>query len=118
MSCGHLRCGLNDNGADIHGFKIWRLLPSFEPCREEELNALSGSLTLLTNICLAWTAMKMQTAIPPGFLNRDNIDYAWLQSVSPAHFNQINMRGTFSFPLEKYYERLFGESPALVGVNK
>lgn len=75
---------------------------------EAELYAASGSLTLLTNLCLAWTAAKMQemlygdaTASPPPH------DVEWLSNCSPAHFSNINFRGIFSFPLEKYQEWLF-----------
>jgi TnpA family transposase len=75
---------------------------------EAELYAASGSLSLMTNLCLAWTAAKMQehlygdgTAPPPPR------DLQWLTYVSPAHFSNINFRGIFSFPLEKYQEWLF-----------
>lgn len=79
--------------------------------QESELYAASGSLTLMTNLCLAWTAAKMQehlygdrtSPLPPQELE-------WLAYVSPAHFSNINFRGIFSFPLEKYEEWLFARA--------
>lgn len=77
--------------------------------REGELTALSGSLTLLSNLCLTWTAYRMQMVLDskPEWLRDAPTD--WLRSVSPAHFQNINMRGTLSFPFGKYRDRLFPE---------
>lgn len=76
--------------------------------QESELYAASGSLTLLTNLCLAWTATRMQEHLygdRTGPIPAD--DAQWLAHVSPAHFSNINFRGIFSFPLEKYEEWLY-----------
>lgn len=75
--------------------------------REEELIAMSGSLTLLTNLCLAWTTWKIQSVLetwPPN--HREGEGAAWIKGISPAHFQNINMRGTFSFAIERYRDRL------------
>lgn len=79
--------------------------------QESELYAASGSLTLMTNLCLAWTATKMQEHLygdhpvtPP----QEDLD--WLAHVSPAHFSNINFRGVFSFPLEKYEQWLYSRA--------
>lgn len=78
--------------------------------REDEQYAISGSLTLLTNLCLAWTANKMQEQIiGDGSLADAEDDLGWLQNVSPAHFSNINFRGTFSFPISKYQEWLLSD---------
>lgn len=74
---------------------------------EDELYALSGSLTLLTNLCLAWTASKMQEHVfGDGGRSDVDEDTDWLQHVSPAHYSNINFRGTFSFPINEYREWL------------
>lgn len=72
--------------------------------REEELVALSGSLTLLSNICLAWTTARIQAAVPEW---RKEKTLASLRAISPAHFRNINFRGTFRFAIANYAERLF-----------
>jgi TnpA family transposase len=71
--------------------------------REEDLYAVSGSLTLMTNLCLAWTAIKMQETIfgEDGMADAGE-DMSWLQQVSPAHYANINFRGTFTFPISEY----------------
>lgn len=79
--------------------------------QESELYAASGSLTLMTNLCLAWTAAKMQEKL---FGDRvaplSPQDIEWLAYVSPAHFSNINFRGIFSFPLEQYEGWLFARA--------
>lgn len=78
--------------------------------REEELYAVSGSLTLLTNLCLAWTTAQMQEAVfgEDGLAHTaENLD--WLPHISPARYGNINFRGTFSFDVSKYQEWLISE---------
>lgn len=78
---------------------------------ESELYAASGSLTLMTNLCLAWTSRRMQdilfgdstTPLPAAGME-------WLSHVSPAHFSNINFRGVFTFSVEKYAHWLFSAS--------
>jgi len=74
---------------------------------EDELYAVSGSLTLLTNLCLAWTANRIQdNVMGDGRLADVEDDLDWLKNVSPAHYSNINFRGTFSFPISQYQESL------------
>lgn len=76
--------------------------------RHEELIAMSGSLTLLTNLCLAWTAARIQDTLDSDIgaeLKKGGLE--WMRVVSPAHFANINFRGKFSFPFDQYEERLF-----------
>lgn len=79
--------------------------------REEELYAVSGSLTLLTNLCLAWTASRMQEGISgDGGLAETEENLDWLQLVSPAHYANINFRGTFKFAISDYQEWLLSDA--------
>ena len=82
--------------------------------REPELVALSGSLTLVTNLCLAWTTTQMQFVLDakPEWLRQAGTE--WVRNVSPAHFQNINFNGTFSFPFERYRGRLLSEAPQAV----
>lgn len=75
--------------------------------REEELHAVSGSLTLLTNLCLAWTAAQMQEAVfGDEGMSKESDNQNWLKQISPARYGHINFRGTFSFPISEYQEWL------------
>jgi len=75
---------------------------------EPELHAASGALTLMTNLCLAWTANKMQEHLLDDARQAPNEEQiAWLTQVSPAHFSGINFRGIFNFPVESYAQWLF-----------
>ena len=77
---------------------------------EVELYAVSGSLTLLTNLCLAWTAAHMDEAVfGDNGLAQSMEDLDWLQHASPTHCGNINFRGTFSFAVSDYQEWLLSE---------
>jgi TnpA family transposase len=79
--------------------------------REEELFAASGTLTLITNLCLAWTANRMQEEIfgDNGLANaEDNLN--WLSHISPAHYANINFRGTLRFDVSEYAKWLLFDS--------
>lgn len=81
--------------------------------REEELFATSGTITLLTNLCLAWTATRMEEEIfgDNGLASEeDNLD--WLSHISPAHYSNINFRGTLSFEVREYAKWLLSDVPA------
>ena len=80
---------------------------------EDDLYAVSGALTLMTNLCLAWTTNKIQeTLLGDGEMSKADHDLGWLRHISPAHFANINFRGTFSFPINDYREWLFTEEIA------
>jgi TnpA family transposase len=76
--------------------------------RPEELSAITGSLSLLTNIIMAWNTSKMQEIV-----NRwEKTIPVWtlpeiLSCIAPIYHQHINMRGTFLFPFDRYLDRLF-----------
>ena len=97
------------HGEAVHQLQRAIYLGSFSKPRgqrDEELIAMSGSLTLMTNLCLAWTTSKIQSVLQTSSFGNDT---TWLKAVSPAHFRHINLKGTFAFPVDHYRERLFGE---------
>lgn len=75
--------------------------------RQEELIALSGSLTLVTNVCLCWTTRQIQQILE----RRDEAFPEWVKIISPARTAHINFRGTFSFPIAAYADRLIARGP-------
>lgn len=80
---------------------------------ESELYAASGSLTLMTNLCLAWTSHRMQDILfgdSTAPLPVSGME--WLSHVSPAHISNINFRGIFAFTVEKYSHWLFSSEVA------
>lgn len=77
---------------------------------EDDLYAVSGALTLMTNLCLAWTTNKIQEALlGDSRLSKTDQELAWLRHISPAHFANINFRGTFRFDVDEYRDWLFTE---------
>ena len=80
--------------------------------RPEELIAISGALTLLTNLCLTWNTMNMQRVLNDWrTANPQLVTDDWLKHITPAHSGKINTRGIFSFPVDRYRERLFQHRP-------
>lgn len=75
--------------------------------RREELIAISGSLTLLTNLAMSWTTHHMQTVLDAWRRGRGgSVDAEVLKHIGPVHFEGTNFRKTFDFPTHKYLDRL------------
>ncbi|MFM0515536.1 Tn3 family transposase, partial [Paraburkholderia sp. RL17-373-BIF-A] len=74
--------------------------------RRDEMIAISGSLTVLTNLVIAWNTQRMQTTLDDWQRKGQGIDDDWLQRLGPAHFAHVNFRGTLSFPVEQYRDML------------
>ena len=76
--------------------------------RPEEMHAISGSLALLTNLVIGWTSLQTQAALTA--LKARGIVFAQdiLRHVSPIRYHNINFRGTFGFPFERYLVELLG----------
>lgn len=85
--------------------------------RRDEMIAISGSHTLLTNLVLAWNTHRMQQTVDRWRSSRQTIEDAWLARMGPAHFSHINFRGTFRFGVAKYAEMLLKRRPETSSVD-
>ncbi len=65
----------------------------------EQLVAISGALTLLTNIVMAWNTHHLQTAIDQA--PNEHADEV-LGRMAPIGHKHINLRGILSFDLAQY----------------
>ena len=72
--------------------------------------AISGSHTLLTNLVLAWNTHRMQETAERWRRAGQQIEDAWLARMGPAHFANVNFRGTFKFGISRYAEMLLGQA--------
>ncbi|MDR5752360.1 MULTISPECIES: transposase [unclassified Caballeronia] len=54
--------------------------------RRDEMIAISGSLTLLTNVVIAWNTQRMQATLDAWQKKGQGIDDDWLRRLGPAHF--------------------------------
>jgi len=75
----------------------------------EQLGAISGTLTLLANIVMAWNSHRMQAVI-----DQAPNDYpdAVLSQFAPIGHKHINMRGILNFDLAQYGSSLLRQAPA------
>lgn len=80
--------------------------------RRDEMIAISGSHTLLTNLVLAWNTHRMQDAVERWRRSGRKIEDAWLARMGPAHFSHVNFRGTFKFGVSRYADMLLGQAAA------
>ncbi len=64
----------------------------------EQMTAISGALTLLTNIVIAWNAARFQSALKTHCSDRPKDHFRHIAPIAHAH---INMRGTFVFDLAR-----------------
>lgn len=84
--------------------------------REEEQVAMSGSLTLMANLCLCWTTLQLQRLITKESEGTKSLrNYEWLKMTSPAQHKNINFRGTFDFDLKALRQRYADEHRKAVG---
>ena len=75
--------------------------------RHDELVAISGSLTLLTNLAMAWMTHKLQAALDlRADTGRALPSPAVLRHIAPVHSEGINFRGRFHFPIKTYANRI------------
>jgi hypothetical protein len=74
----------------------------------EQLAAISGALTLLANVIMAWNTHRMQAIV-----GRSPADYPdeLIAHVAPTTHQHINMRGIFTFDLGRHRPRLLGPRP-------
>jgi TnpA family transposase len=77
----------------------------------EQLGAISGALTLLANIVMAWNTHRMQAAI-----DRDPNEYPddVLSRCAPIGHRHINMRGILTFDLARYAASLLRPASSVV----
>ncbi|WP_232455361.1 transposase, partial [Burkholderia ubonensis] len=73
--------------------------------------AISGSLTLLTNLVIAWNTQRMQATVDGWRRKGRQVDDEWLRRMGPAHFAHVNFRGTLSFPIDQYSDVLLEAAP-------
>ncbi len=74
--------------------------------RRDELRAISGALTLLTNIVIAWNTSKLQEAVEHLRGTGQAIGPDVLRHIAPIHYGNINFRGTMEFQVERFSEFL------------
>ena len=79
--------------------------------RQDEMIAISGSLTLLTNLVIAWNTQRMQATVDAWRRKGQRIDDDWLRRMGPAHFSHVNFRGILSFPIHLYQDTLLDAVP-------
>jgi TnpA family transposase len=78
--------------------------------RGDEMIAISGSHTLLTNLVIAWNTHRMQETVDRWRRDGQNIKDEWLARMGPGHFAHINFRGTFRFGVQRYADVLLGDA--------
>lgn len=79
--------------------------------RPEELVALAGALTLLTNLVVAWNTKHLQHAVKELAREGTFISPEVLAHISPVSFAHINFRGLYNFLFARYASLLFGDQP-------
>ena len=94
------------HGESIHALQriIYRggIAPS-QGRNEDSLLAISGSLTLLTNLVTAWNTQQMQRVIDQWSKDRTRtVSAEIMRSIAPVHSAHINFRGKLDFHLSKH----------------
>jgi len=77
--------------------------------RSDELMAISGAHTLLTNVVIAWNTMKMQEVVDFWRTKKHPIEDNWIRRMGPVHFEHINFRGIISFNFDAFEDTLLNK---------
>lgn len=75
--------------------------------RREELSAISGSLTLLSNVTMVWMTQHMQHV--PNRWKKENVRSVYrdiLRHSGTVHIEGVNFRSKFDFQMQQYRDRL------------
>jgi TnpA family transposase len=80
--------------------------------RRDEVFAISGAHTLLSNIVIAWNTKKMQEVVDRWRAEKHPIEDVWIRRMGPVHFGNVNFGGTMSFGIEKFADALLQKSAA------
>jgi TnpA family transposase len=75
----------------------------------EQLGAISGALTLLANIVMAWNTRRLQAVIDQA--PNDHPDEV-LSRLAPIGYKHINMRGILTFDLARHRSSLLRQAPS------
>lgn len=80
----------------------------------EQLDAISGSLSLLANIVMAWNTHRLQDQV-----DRAAADYpdAVMGRITPIGHQHINLRGVMTFDLTRHGPSLLGRTAAAAGAR-
>ncbi|MFA7269579.1 MAG: Tn3 family transposase [Sterolibacterium sp.] len=99
-----------NRGESVHQLQravYYGKIPPERGRRKDEMIAISGAHTLLTNLVIAWNTHQMQSIINGWRKSGIEVDDAWIRRMGPAHFGHINFRGTFKFSVGRYAELIF-----------
>lgn len=103
---------LLNRGEHVHTLQHAIHLGSIRPergRRPDEMIAISGSLTLLSNLVIAWSANRIQMAVSSLEAKGFTIPREYLRYISPVRYAGINLRGTFKFSIDLYRNYLIIE---------
>jgi Tn3 transposase DDE domain len=75
----------------------------------EELGTISGALSLLANIVMAWNTHRLQTMIERA---PSNYPDAVVSRLAPVGYKHINMRGVLTCDLSGYRSSLLRQTPS------
>ena len=70
----------------------------------EEQRAISGSLSLLSNLVMGWNTQKIQQMMDLPAHRRPDFHLADIAAIGPVATRHINFRGVLHFPLEEFAE--------------
>ena len=69
--------------------------------------AISGALTLLANVVMAWMTHSMQQVLDAWHhAGTRRVEAEVLRHIAPVHFQGINLRGVMQFPMARHRDRL------------
>lgn len=88
-----------------------RVAPS-QARRADEMQAIADAPSLLANVVMAWNTTQMQAVLDRWAHRRQIVPPELIGRVAPTRLEGINLRGVFSFPVERFAEQLLPSQTA------
>jgi TnpA family transposase len=79
--------------------------------RVDELQAVADALSLMANIVMTWNTSQMQAVLDRWSNRRQVIPPELMGKIAPTRLENINLRGVFRFPVDRYADQILPSRP-------
>ena len=87
--------------------------------RVDEMQAVADALSRMANIVMAWNTSQMQAVLDRWSNRRQVIPPELMGKIAPTKLENINLRGVFRFPVDRYADQILPSRPnaPITGTN-
>jgi hypothetical protein len=91
------------------------MIPAKRGRANEQLTTISGAVTLLANIVMAWNTLQIQQVADQGLVDLPD---GLVRHIAPIRHENINLNGILSFDFSRHGASLLGGAPIVIRKTK